>query len=102
MKERDENGRFKKGWKGGPGKPKGSKDKFPRALGEKILFVANKLEEDGKDLYTLAQDKPEWFWEVFVKPMLPKDLMIRSIKGWDDLSDEEKAVLLAEAKNLVK
>jgi len=81
----------------GPGRPKGSKNKIPLGLKEKVLDACVRLEAEGKDLATLAAKKPVWFWETFVKAMLPKDLTIRVIKSWGDLSDEEREVLLKEA-----
>jgi hypothetical protein len=60
----------------GKGRPKGSKDKFPQALKAKVLFAAAQLEANGMDLGTEALKDPKWFWETFVKPMLPKEVDI--------------------------
>lgn len=78
------------------GRPKGSKNKFPRGLGEKVLHACNHLESIGKSLTVMAEEEPKWFFETFVKAMLPKDLQIRQIKSVADLTDEEK-IALAES-----
>lgn len=84
--------------KGNPGKPKGAKNKIPASLAGKVLHACEHLENIGKSLTTLAEEKPQWFFETFVKAMLPKDLQLRVIKSLDDLTDEEKITL---AKSLV-
>ena len=59
---------------GNSGKPKGTKNKFPTALKDKVLHAAAVLEAEGKDLAAEAMKDPRWFWETFVKPMLPKEV----------------------------
>ena len=61
---------------GNPGKRPGTKNKFPTALKDKVLQACAHLEAKGKDLSTIAEQKPEWFYENFVKPMLPKELWL--------------------------
>jgi hypothetical protein len=65
----------------GPGRPKGMKNKFPTALKDKVLHACAHLESQGKDLSTIAANKPEWFWETFIKPMLPKELALSGKDG---------------------
>ena len=60
----------------GPGRPKGSKDKIPRNLKDKILAIAEDLEKKGIGLNKQAEEDPKWFFEHFLKPMLPKDVKI--------------------------
>lgn len=60
----------------GPGRPKGSKNKLPRGLKEKVLAVAELLEEQGKSLEDEALKDPPWFYVNFIKPMLPKDVVV--------------------------
>lgn len=60
----------------GPGRPKGSKDKITRDLKKLVLDTAAKLEEDGKSLHEEAQKDPKWFYMNFLKPMLPKPVIV--------------------------
>lgn len=67
--------------KGGPalnpnGRPPGTKNKFPTALKDKVLHACAQLESLGKDLSSEATKDPRWFYENFVKPMLPKELWL--------------------------
>ena len=73
--------KFKPGQSGNPaGKPKGTKNKFPTALKEKVLHACAHLEAEGKDLATVALNDPTWFYENFLKPMLPKEMAISGDK----------------------
>ena len=63
--------------KAGAGRKLGSKNKFPTALKDKVLHAAKQLEEDGKDLFATAKEDPKWFWETFIKPMLPKEVWVQ-------------------------
>jgi hypothetical protein len=74
--------------KPGPGRPKGLKNKFPTALKEKVLFAAAELERNGKSLSDEADKDPKWFWEHFVKPMLPKEVNV--------LQDTELRVIITK------
>jgi hypothetical protein len=60
----------------GPGRPKGSKDKITRNLKARVLEVWDKLKKEDKDLYDVAKENPEWYYQNFVKPMLPKDIEV--------------------------
>ena len=60
--------------KAGPGRPKGSTDKIPRAIKDRILSVWNDLENKNKGLGDEAKKDPRWFYEHFVKPMVPKNV----------------------------
>ena len=64
--------------KPGPGRPKGSKDKIPQDLKKRVLAVWAQLEAEGKGLHEEAKKKPAWFYENFLKPMLPKNVDIGS------------------------
>lgn len=55
---------------------KGVKHKFPSALKDKVLHACAHLEAQGKDLATEAEKNPPWFYENFVKPMLPKEINV--------------------------
>lgn len=64
----------------GMGRKAGSKNKFPTALKEKVLHACAHLEAQGKDLASCAEKDPPWFYENFVKPMLPKDVVVSGDK----------------------
>lgn len=66
---------FKPGNKANPnGRPKGAKNKMPRDLVGKVLAIADKLEAEGKGLEDCAKQEPGWFYETFLKPLLPKNV----------------------------
>ena len=56
----------------GPGRPKGSKNKIPYDLKEKVVQIAQDLEKKKKGLQHVAEQEPKWFYENFVKALLPK------------------------------
>lgn len=58
---------------GNPGRPKGAKNKIPTSLAGKVLHACEQLEKIGKPLSVEAEGDPKWFYETFVKAMLPKD-----------------------------
>jgi len=64
--------------KPGPGRPKGSKNKTPRDLVEKVLKIEADLAENNKGLADQAKAHPKWFLENFIKPLLPKNMDISS------------------------
>lgn len=63
------------------GRPKGSKNKFPSAIKDKVLLACAKVEASGQDLGTLAVEDAKWFFETFVKPMIPKELWVSGTDG---------------------
>ena len=56
------------------GKPKGSQNKIPADLKQRILDLLEELEKNGKGLSSQANQDPKWFLETFVKPLLPKNI----------------------------
>ena len=69
--------RFKKGFSGNPdGRPKGAKNKLPRNLVDRVLEISASLEEQGKGLQQCAEQDPKWFFENFLKPMIPKNVLL--------------------------
>jgi len=73
---------FKKGQSGNPkGKPKGTKNKLRTNLVQEILDIAEQLKKDKKGLDECAKSNPKWFFENFLKGLLPKNIEI-------DLPDE--------------
>ena len=65
----------RKGQRNG-GRQKGTPNKIPHDLKEKILFIVRDLEQKGKGLDVQAEANPPWFFEHFIKPMLPKNIDI--------------------------
>ena len=58
----------------GPGRPKGLKNKIPQDLKKRVLAVWEELEAKNKGLGAEADKDPRWFYENFLKPMLPKNV----------------------------
>jgi hypothetical protein len=68
---------FKKGRSGNPtGRPKEALNKLPRNLVDRVLEITANLEEQGKGLQHCAEKDPKWFFENFVKPMIPKNIAL--------------------------
>jgi len=69
---------FKKGLSGNPnGRPRGAKNKLPRDLVDRVLEISANLEEQGKGLQDCAEKDSKWFFENFLKPILPKSVDLR-------------------------
>jgi len=67
--------KFKKGQSGNPaGRPKGSKNKLRNDLVQQILEIADDLKNKGLGLAQTAEDNPKWFFEHFVKGLIPKNI----------------------------
>lgn len=64
----------KGGRREGAGRPKGSKDKIPQKLKDRVLKVADHLERKGLGLDVEAEKDPKWFYQNFLKVMLPKEI----------------------------
>ena len=68
---------FKKGEIPNPtGRPKGAKNKLSRNLVDRVLEISAKLEEQGMGLQECAEENPRWFFENFLKPMIPKNITL--------------------------
>ena len=69
--------RFKKEHSGNPtGRPKGAKNKLPRDLVDRVLQISADLDEQGKGLRKCAEENPFWFFQNFVKPLIPKNVSV--------------------------
>ena len=69
--------RFKKGHSGNPtGRPKGAKNKLPRDLVDRVLQISADLDVQGNGLQHCAEKDPKWFFENFLKPMIPKNVLL--------------------------
>ena len=87
MPERDpKTGVFLKGKKGGPGRPKGSRNK----LGEAFLddFYADWKEHGAKTIGAMRQERPAEYVKVAAS-LLPKELIVK--RPEQEMSDEELA-----------
>jgi len=83
--------------KGGPGRPKGVPNKVTRCMKAQTWKVFEALEADPKtSLEGIAKKNPIWFYTVFSSKIIPKDLNLRVISTVDDLTDEERASILAD------
>jgi len=65
----------------GPGRPKGLKNKLSNDIKQRILDVWAKLEKNKKGLSVVAKDDPAWFYENFVKALIPKDVKLEGDVG---------------------
>jgi len=66
---------IKKGDRLNPGgRPKGTKNKVPRDLIDKILFISAELDKKQTGLKECAEADPPWFFENFIKPIIPKNV----------------------------
>jgi len=90
-------GQFKKGKKGGPGRPKGARSK----LGEKFLqdLYAAWLEEGSKVIQEVIKTKPEALLKV-VASLLPKEFAI--IRPEDEMTEEEMDAALDVITGLIE
>lgn len=86
--ERDpDTGQFVKGKIGGPGRPKGSRNK----LGEQFLRdLAAQWEEDGPQTIKEAREKDPVAFIRVIASLLPKELLVRQ-EPLGDLTDDEIA-----------
>jgi hypothetical protein len=68
---------FKKGEISNPtGRPRGAKNKVPRDLVERVLQISADLDEQGKGLQHCAEKDPKWFFENFLKRIIPKNVSV--------------------------
>ncbi|TSA07942.1 MAG: hypothetical protein D4R73_09420 [Deltaproteobacteria bacterium] len=100
------NPNFKKGVSGNPaGKPPGTPNKLTKDMTAQTWRVFEALEADEKlNLLEVAKKNPMWFHSVFSSRIIPKDVNVRVIESFDDLTDEEKENILRnwEEKNRAK
>lgn len=66
---------FQPGQSGNPkGKPKGTKNRITADLQAKVLEIMANLEGQQKGLQDEAEKDPKWFYETFVRALLPKNV----------------------------
>jgi hypothetical protein len=79
MPKKATSGSIKPGERRNPkGRGKGVPNKVTADLKQLVLNTMAKLEAQGKGLDTEAEHNPKWFYENFVRPMLPKDVKLDS------------------------
>ena len=85
---------FKKGVSGNPdGRPKGAKNKLPRDLVDRVLQISADLDEQGNGLQHCAEKDPYWFFQNFLKPLIPKNV---SVAGTEPVTIEVSWVKAGE------
>jgi hypothetical protein len=68
---------FKKGEISNPtGRPRGAKNKVPRDLVERVLQISDDLDKQGRGLRKCAEENPFWFFQNFVRPLIPKNVSV--------------------------
>ena len=60
----------------GAGAKKGSKRAVTLSLKENMERIHQDLEKRKKGITVLANEDPKWFYVNFIKPMLPKDVVL--------------------------
>lgn len=85
--QRDEQNRFLTGNNGGPGRPKGSRNKLGEAFLEDMLAD---WQDNGKAaIVAVREEKPDQYLKV-VASVLPKELNIK-VSELDELTDDQLA-----------
>ena len=85
---------FKKGEISNPaGRPIGAKNKVPRNLVERVLQISDDLDKQGRGLRKCAEENPFWFFQNFVKPLIPKNV---SLAGTEPVTIEVRWVNAGE------
>jgi hypothetical protein len=68
---------FKKGEIPNPkGRPIGAKNRVSKDLIELVLRISDDLDEQGKGLRKCAEASPFWFFQNFVRPLIPKNVSL--------------------------
>lgn len=67
--------------KPGPGRPKGSVNKHTMIIKDKILEAWQHLEDNGKGLQAMAEKDPAWFYDQFIKQLIPKGIDLNPTDG---------------------
>lgn len=96
MKDR-EAGRFLTGNKGGPGRPKGSRNKLGEDFIEALFW--DWLEHGRSVIETVRRDRPQEYLKL-VAGLIPRQIEIPR-GAFDDVSDDELAAIVAAARAAV-
>lgn len=90
-----ETGQFLKGKNGGPGRPKGSRNKLGEAF---VTALQADFEEHGETVIaTVRAERPADYLKV-IASLLPKQVEIKE-SAFDGISDEELSALIAAARS---
>jgi hypothetical protein len=63
------------------GRQKGTPNKLPRGLVERLVEIDNDLEAKGLGLGVQAEKDPKWYFENFAKPRIPKNVTLEGSLG---------------------
>jgi hypothetical protein len=79
------------------GRPPGIPNKVTRDMKAQVWRVFEHLEANPEtSLASIAAKNPTWFHSVFSNRIIPKDVNLRTVTSIDDLTDEEKCLLLED------
>lgn len=87
---------FAKGNKASPGRPRGSKNKIPRNVKQRVMEAWDHLEKKKMGLCEEAEKDPKWFYRTFGRAMIPKDVEVEhsgTINHRHGLTDEAAQLL---------
>jgi len=79
-----------------------SKKHWSHGMVDRVLNIADALEEEGMGLMELAKRQPKWFFENFLKRLLPQQIDIQQVVWTRQLSDEELQTQLLELLKQIK
>jgi hypothetical protein len=81
---------WKKGQSGNPaGRKPGAKNRLPRDLIDRVIAISESLDQEKIGLETQARKDPKWFFENFMKPILPRNIEVNARMQLKLMSDEE-------------
>jgi hypothetical protein len=83
----------------GRGRPKGSKNKVQADLKQKMLDILADLEKQHRGIGDVAKEDPKWFFENFIKPLLPKDSQVAIKVGVSEGTMAEVVRAMQAARN---
>ena len=69
------------------GRPKGSKNKLRANLVQEILEIAEYLKGKKLGLKETAKQNPRWFFENFLKSLIPKNIEVEGKLTIEDVVD---------------
>jgi hypothetical protein len=79
------------------GRKKGTPNKIPRNLIEKLQEIDGVLESQGKGLLQCAEQDPQWYFEHFCKPRIPKNV---EVSGKTELTIGASDALMAKLNEI--
>jgi hypothetical protein len=81
---------WKKGQSGNPaGRRPGTKNRLPRDLIDRVITISESLDVANIGLETQARNDPKWFFENFLKPILPRNIEVNAQMQLKLMTDEE-------------